>query len=142
LSNAKAWAAEILEVKEKGKNVADFDNEIKRGGALFAGRGTRRPPNGTTAPDPSRSAHEALSRLRERHNLMMPTAMGASDSLPAPGAEAGDYDSGNEEVVGYISTNGLGQACMPPRSTVAYVNGNGVNEHDDFDDEEGPASAA
>ncbi len=33
-------------MKEKGKNVADFDNEIKRGGALFAGRGNPSPPNG------------------------------------------------------------------------------------------------
>jgi chaperone BCS1 len=143
LSNAKAWAAEILEVKEKGKNVADFDNEIKRGGALFAGRGTRRPPNGTTGPDPTRSAHEALSRLRERHSLI---AMGAtpSDSLPAPGAEAGDYDSGNEEIVAYMPPthpNGHG-VCMPLRSTDAYANGNGVNEHDDYDDMEGSASAA
>jgi chaperone BCS1 len=143
LSNAKAWAAEILEVKEKGKNVADFDNEIKRGGALFAGRGTRRPPNGATGPDPTRSAHEALSRLRERHSLI---AMGAtpSDSLPAPGAEAGDYDSGNEEIVAYMPPthpNGHG-VCMPLHSTDAYANGNGVNEHDDYDDMEGSASAA
>jgi hypothetical protein len=72
--------------------------------------------------------------------------MGAtpSDSLPAPGAEAGDYDSGNEEIVAYMPPthpNGHG-VCMPLRSTDAYANGNGVNEHDDYDDMEGSASAA
>jgi len=40
VANADAWAKEVLDVKKKGKNVAAFDNEIKRGGALFAGRGT------------------------------------------------------------------------------------------------------
>jgi chaperone BCS1 len=145
LSNAKAWATEILKVKEKGNNVADFDNEIKRGGALFAGRGTHRPPNGTTAPVPSRSAHETLSRLRERHNLMIPTGMGASDDLAPQDAGAGDYDSGNEEIVAYVPPthpNGHGVCMMPPRSPDTYVNGNGVNEHDDYDDMEGSASAA
>jgi hypothetical protein len=31
---------------------------------------------------------------------------------------------------------------MPLHSTDAYANGNGVNEHDDYDDMEGSASAA
>jgi chaperone BCS1 len=37
VANADAWARELLAVKKQGKNVAAFDNEIKRGGALFAG---------------------------------------------------------------------------------------------------------
>ena len=43
LQNALAWAQEIVDVKEKGKNVASFDNEIKRGGAVF-GRASPAPP--------------------------------------------------------------------------------------------------
>lgn len=46
VANADVWAKEVLAVKKQGKNVAAFDNEIKRGGALFAGKGTQLAPNG------------------------------------------------------------------------------------------------
>jgi len=46
VANADAWAAEVIAVKKEGKNVAAFDNEIKRSGALFAGKGAHLPPNG------------------------------------------------------------------------------------------------
>jgi chaperone BCS1 len=54
VANADAWAKEVLAVKKQGKNVAAFDNEIKRGGALFAGRGTQHPPIGVNGTVPSR----------------------------------------------------------------------------------------
>jgi chaperone BCS1 len=49
VAHADAWAQETLAVKKRGKNVAAFDNEIKRGGALFVGKGAAIPstiPNG------------------------------------------------------------------------------------------------
>lgn len=39
VAGASTWAAETLAVKSQGKNVAAFDNEVKRGGAIFTGRG-------------------------------------------------------------------------------------------------------
>jgi hypothetical protein len=51
VAHAAAWAKETLAVKKRGKNVAAFDNEIKRGGALFAGRGTATPPTRPNSPE-------------------------------------------------------------------------------------------
>ena len=150
LANAGPWAAEVLAVKEKGKNVADFDNEIKRGGALFAGRGNRLPPNGVngvsitdpTAPaasyavrydqyDTAKLRGEARSMLAQRNR---------THSLGTTEVEG--YDSGAEEVVDMMPLRTV--ACMPPGDfgpTYAVTNGNGVEDGDLFD-EDGSASAA
>jgi len=63
VAHADAWAKEILEVKKRGKNVAAFDNEIKRGGALFAGRGTQLPPNGVNGIDYDRGSQYLAGRV-------------------------------------------------------------------------------
>lgn len=147
LANAESWAAEVLAVKEKGKNVANFDNEIKRGGALFAGRGNRRPPNGIndvnvadpTAPAPSyairyvdSSGQYNTSQLRTDARSMLAQHRTLAEE------EAEGYDSGAEEVIDMPMRS---VACMPPVDYSAYMNGNGVEDGDRID-EDGATNAA
>ena len=132
LSNAEAWAAEILAVKEKGKNVADFDNEIKRGGALFAGRGNRLPPNGVHEADTTeyviRSGPlDANSMIRAKVDARALAAQHAYSSQTPIDGDVEEYDSGAEEVM-----------AMPPFRTMIgmppgeYTNGNGAGAMDPF----------
>ena len=155
LSNAKAWATEILAVKEQGKNVADFDNEIKRGGALFAGRGNRLPPNGINGvniADPAgvtppnyavryadSSGQYNTSQLRADARSMLAQRQALAE------VEAEGYDSGAEEVVDMPLRS---TACMPPVDIDShfeglFINGNGIGVEDgDYINDDGAPGAA
>jgi chaperone BCS1 len=87
LLNAKAWATETLKVKEKGKNVADFDNEIKRGGALFTG------PGAQCAPDTSITINE------QRLVQVMPDFQSTNGAFTV--GKDQDSDSGREDAAIY-----------------------------------------
>ena len=141
LSNAEAWATEVITVKEKGKNVADFDNEIKRGGALFAGRGTRLPPNGMNGTNVTVSARPhrldplaPASRARLRADARAMMAQGTASYAPANG-NAEDYDSGIEGVMDDVMDD------VTHIVSSRYTNGNGVEELGPYD-EEGSADGA
>ena len=141
LSNAEAWATEVITVKEKGKNVADFDNEIKRGGALFAGRGTRLPPNGMNGTNVTVSARPhrldpfaPASRVRLRADARAMMAQGTASYAPANG-NAEDYDSGIEGVMDDVMDD------VTHIVSSRYTNGNGVEELGPYD-EEGSADGA
>lgn len=128
LSNAKAWATEILEVKEKGKNVADFDNEIKRGGALFGGR----------------RAQEGFSRLQDlkEQTLANADAILARAGESYLGASGGPVHPSHFPAGGYgvqaVAVDGGAPRFMASSCDAAgFVNGNGiVEEAEDFDEED------
>jgi chaperone BCS1 len=92
VANADAWAKEVLAVKKQGKNVAAFDNEIKRGGALFAGRGTQHPPkvvNGT-------NACRRYAQRAQMHNAIQGVRSGSA----LPPSESKGFDDLDSEDVG------------------------------------------
>ena len=98
VAHADAWAKEILDVKRKGKNVAAFDNEIKRGGALFAGRGTALPPNGVngTFHELSDQEHVIRSQVLHQYEDIGRANGGVFNSLS--GSESRDFDYESEGV--------------------------------------------
>lgn len=151
LTNAETWAAEVLAVKEKGKNVADFDNEIKRGGALFAGRGNRLPPNvvnGVSMTDPTAPVANYATRYDSYDTVKLRAdarSMLAQRNLAQSfvNTEAEGYDSGAEEVVDMPPMRSV--ACIPPGdfgTTYTFTTNGNVVEEDDLIDENGASSAA
>lgn len=127
LSNAASWATEVLEVKEKGKNVADFDNEIKRGGALFTGRGSAAPPavNGDVVIDP-RNMHRSRAYRRSAHPRAMPPPASYSHGAPAMnGAQDSGSDVDTSGMPALESPGGHRMATLPG-GIAGYANGNGV----------------
>jgi chaperone BCS1 len=134
LSNAEAWAADILAVKEKGKNVADFDNEIKRGGALFAGRGNRLPPNEMHPPDVTEYVTRSgplgpgpMAKLRVDARALMEQR---GYNHAHTNGEVEGYDSGAEEEMDMPPLRTM--VSMPPGD---YTNGNGAGDMDPFGEE-------
>jgi hypothetical protein len=153
LANAETWAAEILAVKEKGKNVADFDNEIKRGGALFAGRGNRLPPNGINGvnfTDPAGSTPNYATRYVDSTGQYTAHSRADARSMLAQcqalaEVEAEGYDSGAEEVVDMPTLRT--SACMPPGDfdshfeSLGYTNGNDMDQADLIEEDRAASTA-
>jgi len=138
-------------VKEKGKNVADFDNEIKRGGALFAGRGNRLPPNGVNGvsmTDPTAPVANYATRYDSYDTVKLRAdarSMLAQRNIAQSfvNTEAEGYDSGAEEVVDMPPMRSV--ACIPPGdfgTTYTFTTNGNVVEEDDLIDENGASSAA
>lgn len=122
LISAEAWCSEVLEVKEKGKNVAEFDNEIKRGGALFTGRGSAAPPvmNGDAIDPRSSIRHRAYHRAAypggpPPSSFSTSSRLRPSTMQAANGAKNSDSDMENEHANTFPSLGAMS----------GYTNGNG-----------------